>query len=576
MNERRLRLLVAEPLSVRAVAQRLVPANIAATIDIDHAADAATLRARLTTEPFDCAVVDLALAGLDPIELLAALRAEDIATPIVLILDPLDDTRYRTLVDAGAFDCLSRCEAGSERLGFSVWNAARRSRPPVAAPVLHDATTGLPNRTLFFDRMERALALAEREGRPMALLLLDLNQFSAVNRAHGFAVGDRLLHLTGARLLRALRHSDSVCRIGDDEFAALLPTGGGFPGAVTTANRLLEAMGEPFAIPPHNFVMTSTIGVALYPQHGANADGLMSCAETALAQAKHDGSGFAVYAGPNIPDPDLRARLTQDMRHALLGDELVLYYQPKIDLADGRVSGVEALARWIHPRLGLVYPDSFISIAEQIGCIDRLTSWVLDAALQQAQRWRRSGLELSVSVNLSAATLHNDDMAEQVEALLAKWQVPAGKLVLEITETAIIADFARARTTLQRLHALGVQLSVDDFGTGYTSLAYLRKLSVSELKIDKSFVLNMLSESDDTVIVRTMIELGRSLGLRVVAEGVEDAATLKELRRLGCHEAQGYYMSRPVDVYGLNRWLAESPWGTGRPTKTDPTQPSRS
>lgn len=554
--------------------------------EVERVGHADAVPARLAAGDHDCAVVDARLLDGTPLALIARLREEGITTPLILVVEEMDTAAGSALLLAGAHDCLTRVELATPRFAVSLLNA-ERARAPRATPavmpgppdprLLRDPTTGLPNRALFLDRLERALSLATREGRTMALLLLDINQFSAVNRTMGFGIGDRLLRVTGERLQAALRYSDSLCRIGDDEFAALLPTGGSFPGAVTAANRLLDAMSQPFVMGEHPFFITAAVGVALHPQHGTDAETILGCAESALKHAKRNATGFAIYAGEDDPDPTRQLALTQDLRHALSNRELVVHYQPKIDLALGRVSGVEALVRWQHPRHGLIYPDGFIPLAEQIGVIDRMTLFVLDEAAAQIGRWREAGRELSVSVNLSALSLHDEQIALQIEEALAKWRLPPENLVLEITESAIIANVDRARATLTRLHDLGVRLSIDDFGTGYTSLAYLRRLPVSEIKIDKSFVIGMLTESDDAVIVRTIVELGRSLGLRVVAEGVENASTLDALKRLRCDEVQGYLVSRPLEAEALDAWLARSPWSSDLAATlvSLPTAPSR-
>lgn len=582
MTEALLRLLLAAPAGEGPSAlQRAVDAS-GILADVERVSHADALPTRLASGDYDCAVIDTGLLDGPPLHLLTRLRQEGITTPLVLVVEEMDATLGRALLLAGAHDCLTRAELASPRFAVSLLNAERAitPRPSSGADrrhpdprLLRDATTGLPNRALFLDRLERALSLAERENRTMALLLLDINQFSAVNRTLGFGIGDRLLKVTGERLAAALRYSDSVCRIGDDEFAALLPTGGSFPGAVTAANRLLDAMSQPFVLGEHPFFITAAVGVALHPQHGTDAEQLLGCAESALKHAKRNATGFAIYAGEDDPDPTRQLALTQDLRQALTTDELVVHYQPKISLATGHICGVEALVRWQHPTAGLIYPDDFIPLAEQIGVIDRVTLRVLDVVMQQVRHWRDEGLDLPASVNLSALSLHGDEIAVQIETLLKKWQLPPDRLVLEITESAIIADVTRASATLARLHALGVRLSIDDFGTGYTSLAYLRRLPVSEIKIDKSFVIGMLTESDDAVIVRTIVELGRSLGLRVVAEGVENTATLDALRGLRCDEAQGYLMSRPLDAAALGDWLAASPWGTAAPAQGEDPEP---
>ena len=563
-------LLAGSPVSsLGSVKQGLADAGV--ELELDTVGGNHDMRTALGGNGYDCALIDIAMPAFDGAATIAALRDDGVDTPIVMITDGGDTGRSRELLDAGAADCLARGELTGERLCLSLLSAVRAHRAlrqlsdserELANRLLHDELTQLPNRALFFDRTERALALAQRENRPMAMLLLDLNQFSTINQSLGHGVGDRLLAEAGARLFKALRNSDSIARIGDDEFAALLPTGGNLTGAVTAASKLLDVINRPFLINDHRFTISCAVGIALSPLHGMTADKLLACAESAVRIAKRDAVGFAVYSGDDGQDHGRQLSLAHDLREAIKEQQqLLLHYQPKIDMRTGRICGAEALVRWQHPTQGLIYPDNFIPLAEQIGVIEGLTRWVLNAALQQTQVWHSLGLDLSVSVNLSALSLHNQELGDTVERLLTKWRVPPESLVLEITESAIIADVVRASETLNRLHRLGVRLSIDDFGTGYTSLAYLRKLPVSELKIDKSFVMNMRTVNDDSVIVRTIVELGRSLGLQVVAEGVEDAETWDALAALGCDIAQGYHMSRPVDPVAFARWLADAPWG---------------
>jgi diguanylate cyclase (GGDEF)-like protein len=538
--------------------------------DVEMAFNGSQALAALATGAFDCALIDSRLLAFDEAGALSEIRSRGVVMPIVIVVDGSEAQRGRALIEAGANDCLLRHEITVERLSLSLWNAVRSyrafsqmasSEQRLAQQLLYDQLTRLPNRMLFFDRLEQALATARREQNQVAILLLDLNDFNTINQTFGYPVGDRLLETAASRLSGVLRDSDSIARIGDDEFAVLLPTGASEAGAVRAAGKLLESMNRVFAIDRHRFTVASATGIALFPLHAATADEMLRCAETALRAAKRDGIGFSVYAGDDGTDHGKQLSLAHELRQAIVDNQLVLHYQPKIDMQTGHVSGVEALVRWRHPTQGLLFPDTFIPVAEQIGVIEGLTRWVMNAALEQFSCWQSKGRDLSVSVNLSALSLHNHEIGDTVEKLLETWQVPASRLILEITESAIISHLARASETLGRLHALGVRIAIDDFGTGYTSLAYLRKLPVNELKIDKSFVMNMLRANDDAVIVRTIVELAHNLGLQVVAEGVEDAETWQALRQLGCNVAQGYHMSRPIDARALECWLIESEWG---------------
>jgi EAL domain-containing protein (putative c-di-GMP-specific phosphodiesterase class I) len=335
------------------------------------------------------------------------------------------------------------------------------------------------------------------------------------------------------------------------------------PGAIGCASRVLAALRRPIAIDGQDLAIDAAIGISFYPAHGDSADALWRAAQAALLDAKRTATGYVVHAGGGGDRPD-HLTLGQDLHQAAQNNEFELHYQPVIGVRQRRVVGVEALVRWRHPRFGLLFPDAFVPLAEQIGAIDPMTDWVLGAALQQLCAWQKQGHDFTIAVNVSALTLRNSGFPVTVERLLGQWRVRPDRLVLEVTESAIIQDTARAVEIINRLHAIGVVVSIDDFGTGYTSLAYLRKLPVQELKIDKSFIKGLRTNSDDAIITRTIIELGHNLGLRVVAEGVEDSETFDMLDDLGCDVAQGYHMSRPVDAASLRGWLATSAFGDNR------------
>ena len=421
----------------------------------------------------------------------------------------------------------------------------------------HDLLTGLPNRTQFHDRITRAALLAQEHGRQIAVMLIDLDGFKEVNDTLGHGNGDKLLQQIGVRLPEALRAGDTVARLGGDEFAILLPTVAGEDAALMVAEDLRRALDGPFALADLAIHPDASIGIALYPDHGADADTLIQHADVAMYLAKDGRTGVAVYDEEQDRYSPDRLALIGELRRAIDQGELTLHYQPQVEPETGRVGGVEALLRWQHPERGLVPPDEFIPLAERTGLIRPLTLWVLDAALRQCASWRRAGLDLWVSANLSAANLVDGDTPRQIEQLLRRWDVPPSLFRLEITETTAMADPARTHAVLARLDAMGVQLAIDDFGTGYSSLAYLKRLPVHELKIDRSFVSNMAHDPNDEVIVTSTIDLGHNLGLRVVAEGVEDQDTLDELVRRGCDLAQGYHFTRPLPPAELRAWLTE-------------------
>jgi diguanylate cyclase (GGDEF)-like protein len=423
---------------------------------------------------------------------------------------------------------------------------------------LHDALTNLPNRTLFHDRVGQALAIARREHIPVAVMIMDLDRFKEVNDTLGHASGDDLLMQAGLRLRAALRESDTVARLGGDEFGVLLPRVVDSAAATSVARKLRKALEEPFTIHGLALQIEASVGIALYPDHGDDVHSLLQRADVAMYVAKEQPGGCEIYAKDRDDYSPDRLTMLTELRRAIDQGELVLHYQPKAELRSGEVKGVEALVRWSHPVRGLIPPDDFIPLAQKTGVIVPLTFFVLNEAIRQCRTWQLEGVDLSVGVNLSARNLLDVHLPDTVGELLGRWEVPPSLLELEITESTILADPIRAMHVLSRLSGMGVRLAIDDFGTGYSSLAYLKRLPVDELKIDKSFVQGMEENENDAVIVRSTIDLGRNLGLRVVAEGVETAEAWSRLVALGCDVAQGYYLSRPVPAAELAAWLRAS------------------
>ena len=411
---------------------------------------------------------------------------------------------------------------------------------------VHDALTGLPNRVLFRDRVEHAIRAGERSSRGCSVMLMDLDHFKEINDTLGHHQGDRLLQEVAMRLRATLRASDTVARLGGDEFGVLLHGVVDPARAAAVARTLLERLCEPFAVDETTLQVGGSIGIACSPEHGADVETLVQRADIAMYAAKAASSGIAVFEPSQDHHSPRRLALAAELRGAIERSEIVLSYQPKADLRSGRIVGVEALARWRHPQLGLIEPSEFVPIAEQSGLMNTLTASVLEAAVERVAAWRSLGHELTVSVNLSARSFLDAGLAEDIPALLAAHGVPPECLELELTESVLMDDPLRARATLERLAAIGVGLSVDDFGTGYSSLAHLKRLPVDTLKIDKSFVLDMAEDEADEAIVRSVIELAHNLGMRVVAEGVESAATWMRLAALGCDLAQGFHLSPPL------------------------------
>ncbi len=429
---------------------------------------------------------------------------------------------------------------------YAVSSVALRSEELARTDVL----TGLANRKMLGERTAEAV----QEG-PVALVLLDLDRFKEVNDTLGHHVGDQLLAVVARRLESSLRPGDTVARLGGDEFGLLLP-GAGHELAAKAAERARATLAEPFVLGGLLVDVAASAGIAVSPEHGTDVDELLQRADVAMYLSKESGD-VEIYDPARDGNSPGRLALLGELRRALENDELELHYQPKADVPTGRVVGVEALVRWRHPERGLVPPDEFVPLAERTGVVTLLTAWVLDAALLQLSQWRARGWDLSVAVNITVKDLCGDQLVDHVTAGLTAYGVPAHALQLEVTEGSLFTDSPKARLTLRRLQALGVGLSLDDFGTGWSSLVQLRSLPVGEIKVDRSFVSRMDRDPRDLAVVSSVIDLARGLGMRVVAEGVEDAATWHRLVDMGCDLAQGWWLSRALPAAELTGWLAQ-------------------
>jgi diguanylate cyclase (GGDEF)-like protein len=424
---------------------------------------------------------------------------------------------------------------------------------------LHDGLTDLPNRTLFHDRIEQAILSAERESTTLGVLLIDVDRFKEVNDTLGHRSGDLLLQQIGARIQATVRESDTVARLGGDEFGVLLPKLVDRRSASSVADKVRKDLERSFMVKGLVLDVEASMGIALYPEHGADAETLIQHADVAMYTAKEEHSHLEFYAVKHDQYSPSRLALLGELRRGLQERELVLHYQPKADVQSAEIKGVEALVRWQHPTRNLLMPMEFVPLAEHTGLMRPFTLYVLDEALKQCDEWRQSGLRLRMAVNLSVRNLQDEQFPEDVARLLGKWGIPAKWLELEITESAFMTDPTRAMAILDRLSFMGVRLSLDDFGTGHSSLSYLQRLPVNEVKIDRSFVMNMATDENDATIVRATIELGRNLGLETVAEGVETPQIWDQLGALGCDMAQGYYLTRPVPASELWTWLESRP-----------------
>lgn len=422
-----------------------------------------------------------------------------------------------------------------------------------------DELTGLPNRTALYKNLTQAINHARSHGHALAILLLDLNDFREINDTLGHQNGDRVLRLVSERLRSSLWKSDMVARLGGDEFAVLLPHLADKEHINFVVGKIVSALRPSFLIEGVPLDIQAAIGIALYPEHGQSADALLQHADVALYAAKEAHAEYLLYSSESDHYNPQQLALMAELRTALKNDELVLYYQPVIDIGSGKVAGVEALVRWQHPSRGLLFPDTFIPAAEKTGLITPLTSWVLAQALQQQRRWYLAGTILHISVNISVRNLQQTNIVNEVSTMLRDSHVPPEYLTLEITESVIMDDPERARQVLAELHHMGIHFAIDDFGIGHSSLAYLQELPVDRLKVDKSFVMDFKNPAN-AAIVRATIDLAHNMGLSVTAEGVENEATLDALILLGCDYAQGHYLSQPQAVEQINIWLRDSPW----------------
>ncbi|MEK6228350.1 MAG: EAL domain-containing protein [Actinomycetota bacterium] len=442
-------------------------------------------------------------------------------------------------------------------LGLVLRDARRRMAEEASRKerqALSDALTGLPNRTLFNELLEKALAECPRNKR-VGVLLMDLDRFKEINDSLGHFNGDRVIERVGERLNIIVREGDTVARLGGDEFAMLLPNISDAEAATVAAQRVHKTLEEPFTAGGLALRVEASIGIALYPDHGDKAGKLMRAADVAMYASKKGHSGHAIYSPDQQHYSPARLGLVAQLDRAMAQGELVLHYQPKARFDNGAVEGAEALVRWQHPERGLLLPAEFIPVTEHTSMIRPVTIYLLEQALEQGMVWRRNGIDLRLAVNLSPQILLDLELPREIQQMLSRVGAPAESLELEVTESAIIYDPRRAQIVLEGLSAMGLRIAIDDFGTGYSSLVSLKNLPVSTIKIDKSFVMAMNEDNNDAAIVKSTVQLGRNLGLEVVAEGVETPNAWTRLAEMGCDLAQGYYLSRPLDGARFMSWL---------------------
>ncbi|TFW14801.1 putative bifunctional diguanylate cyclase/phosphodiesterase [Duganella callida] len=502
-------------------------------------------------------LVGLTLGGIFVSALAIVLAAKRIAQPIsalAVTAKRLEEGDYKVPIDSTRED-----EIGALAHAFDAMREGIAKREQEIRRLAYwDTLTNLPNRAQFVLLLNDALPEAQRREEHLYVLMMDLDRFKHVNDVMGHSFGDALLRQVAGRLqlLLANRRQSSaqVARLGGDEFAVLLPAAN-LDAAQMMAYEILQALETPLSLEDQMVDIGAGLGIAGYPEHAADGETLLSMAEVAMYAAKQRTEGPVVYDPAMDKSSAKSLSLLTELRNAAEGNQFRLHVQPKISLASGQVVGMEALVRWVHPERGNVFPDEFIPFAEQTGFIRILTRWVMERSAELCRELAGRGHHLKVSVNLSTRDLLDQDLPAKFADLLSRHKLGPGSFCLEITESAIMDDPVRAQQTLERLSAMGLDLSIDDFGTGYSSLAYLKRLPVNELKIDKSFVLNMEHDEGDTKIVRSTIDLGHNMGLRVVAEGIESEAVWRLLADLGCDQGQGYFMSRPIPADQLVPWL---------------------
>ncbi len=421
---------------------------------------------------------------------------------------------------------------------------------------LHDELTNLPNRTLLHERIHQAILSAKRSDTCMIVMIMDLNQFKEVNDTLGHHCGDCLLQQVAPRLKSAVRESDTVARLGGDEFSVVLKDTD-TNGAILICKKILEALNEPFSVEGHTLTAGMSIGIARYPDDGIDSDMLIQKADVAMYVAKNDVSGYAVYDAQRDQHSVNRLTLINALHDAIRNDELTLHYQPIIKIKNRKLWGLEALARWTHKDLGQIPPAEFIPIAEQSGIIKELTLWMLETAFKQYQKWQKNGKKFILSVNLSVKDIQDAEFSSKIKGLLKQYEISAKKINVEITESTMMSDSRRAYDVITELTQLGLSISIDDFGTGFSSLSYLKQLPTQCIKIDRTFVCDMLEDDNDAVIVRSTIDLAHNMGRTVIAEGVENKEILDILEILGCDYVQGFHLCKPMPAEQVSSWLAK-------------------
>lgn len=520
----------------------------------------------LQKQEWDLVLADYQMSDFSGLDALVSRNTIAPHIPFIIVSGTSSEESAVKAIKAGAQDYLqkgrlSRLSHAIERelAEARTQREHRQAKAHLEYLATHDTTTNIPNRALFRNYFKKFILIADREKEPISLLWIDIDRFKKVNDTVGHYRGNILLREMASRLKETLHESDVVAYMGEDTFAVLL-LGEGEAGATQVVRKIMKAIASPFMVDSLAIYVEISIGIAVYPHHGTDIDILFRHAEIAMSVAQKDQQGFVVYSQKHDQHNPHSLMLISELRHAIGTDQIRLHYQPKIDLTTGRLLGVEALIRWQHPTYGFIPPGEFLLPAEQTGLIKPLTSWILKEVISQCALWHGAGQEIGVAVNLSERNLQDHQITDQLALLLSKTGIDPRFLKMEVTENIILSDPGRAMQILTQQNQIGIQSSIDDFGTGYSSIGYLKQLPIHEIKIDKCFVQEMLTDEKSAAIVDAIINLGHNLGLTVVAEGVESRAVWNQLATLGCNVAQGHYISHAIPAEAFIPWLSQSPY----------------
>ena len=432
--------------------------------------------------------------------------------------------------------------------------AVKNETETLTHQALHDPLTGLPNRKLLHNRLQQEILRGKRTSKQLVLIMMDLNRFKEINDTLGHHIGDLVLQQTGERIFNIFRQTDTVARLGGDEFSILLPETN-LEQSISLTRKVIEDFSRPFIIEEHSLNVDISIGLVESPTHGDDGNILMQRADTAMYISKQNKIGYSIY-DPNKDSHSIgRLALMSELREAIANEQLELHFQPKVDMKTNKVIAAEALLRWNHPQRGFIKPDDFIPLAEQTGLIKPISHWVIDKAIAQTAEWKSKNINLTMAINISIYNLHDAMLMQQIEDVLLKHKLPTESLILEFSESDIMSEPLRAKQTFEKIREKGINLSIDDFGTGYSSISYLNKLPVNEIKIDRSFISEIMENKDDIIIVRSTIELAHNLGIKIVAEGVHNKPIWDILKELNCDFVQGHYISEALSTHAFTSWL---------------------